>query len=439
VRHIFLMTLVMGALNASAAFADPSLTFVASHPDSVYLPKEKISWVVTLVKDKAYPVRTASYTVKRDGQVVIGRGTLDFSNSTAATIEASCDVPATVLLEVALPGSGKSRFMAGAVAEPRKIGPAVAAPEGFDAFWAGKVKDVAAVPANAVLEKVEGHEIPAGVEYDKVTLDNVGGTHVRGQLSRPVKAGGGGKFPALLMVQYAGVYPLPRTNVTRLAEQGWLVLDISAHDLPIDEDAAFYQDQKALANYVAIGNDDREKSYFLRMFQGDMQAANYLASRADWDGKTLVVMGTSQGGLQTFVTAALCPQVTEAMALVPAGCDTEAPLHDRSMSWPYWLKASNVAGGDAAKVGEVSRYFDGANFAARLHCPTLVGVGLIDETARPTGVFSAFNGIQTEEKELVIMPASNHHGDGNTQAVYNTRATAWREALLKGKALPILK
>ena len=418
------MAVAVGGLGGSVVFADPSLTFVATHPDAVYLPREKISWAVTLVQDKAQPVRTASYTVKRDGQVVIGRGTLDFSNSTAATIEASCDLPTTVLLEVALPGSGRSRFTAGAVVEPRKIAEAVPAPDDFDTFWAGKVKDVAAVPANAVLEKVEGHEIPAGVEYDKVTLDNVGGTHVRGQLSRPRE---GEKFPAILMVQYAGVYPLPRTNVTRLAEQGWLVLDISAHDLPIDEDAAFYRDQKALANYVAIGNDDREKSYFLRMFEGDVQAANYLTSRADWDGKTFVVMGTSQGGLQTFVTAALCPQVTAAMALVPAGCDTEAPLHDRSMSWPYWLKASNVAGEDAGKEGEASRYFDGATFAARVHCPTLVGVGLIDETARPTGVFAAFNGIQTEEKELVIMPASNHHGDGNTQAVYNTRATAWRK------------
>jgi cephalosporin-C deacetylase-like acetyl esterase len=79
------------------------------------------------------------------------------------------------------------------------------------------------------------------------------------------------------------------------------------------------------------------------------------------------------------------------------------------------------------------------NFAARVHCPTLVGVGLIDETARPTGVMAAFNGIKTAEKELVIMPTSNHHGDGNAQSVYNNRATAWRAALLKGKTLPIMK
>jgi cephalosporin-C deacetylase len=436
VRLKFLMAAMVVGLGASVAFGDPVLTFAPSHSDSVYLPHEKISWAVTLVKDKLHPVQTASYTVKRDGQVVIGRGTLDFSNGTAGVIETSCDGPGTVLVEVALPGSGKSRFLAGAVVAPGKILPSVPAPADFEEFWKGKVKAVAAVPANAVLEKVEGHEIPAGVEYDKVTLDNVGGTHVRGQLARPAK---GEKSPAILMVQYAGVYPLPTTNVTRLAEQGWLVLDISAHDLPIDEDAAFYRDQKALANYAAIGNDDREKSYFLRMFEGDVQAATYLASRADWDGKTLVVMGTSQGGLQTFVTAALCPQVTAAMALVPAGCDTEGPLHDRAMAWPYWLKPSNVAGEDAAKVGEASRYFDGVNFAARVHCPTLVGVGLIDETARPTGVFAAFNGVATEEKELVILPTSNHHGDGNAQAVYNTRATAWREALLKGKELPIVK
>jgi cephalosporin-C deacetylase len=55
--------------------------------------------------------------------------------------------------------------------------------------------------------------------------------------------------------------------VTDRAAEGWLVLNINAHDLPMDEREPFYTDQSAgpLKEYPSIGNDDRETSYFLRM------------------------------------------------------------------------------------------------------------------------------------------------------------------------------
>ena len=155
-----------------------------------------------------------------------------------------------------------------------------------------------------------------GVNYWKLQLDNIRGTHIQGQLARPVA---GGLLPAMLVVQWAGVYPLQKEWVTEHAAQGWLTLNIMAHDLPIDEPPAFYEQlsEGALTNYAAIGNDDREQSYFLRMYLSCYRAVEYLSERPDWDGRTLVVTGTSQGGLQSFVAAGLNPKVTGLMALVP--------------------------------------------------------------------------------------------------------------------------
>jgi cephalosporin-C deacetylase-like acetyl esterase len=39
------------------------------------------------------------------------------------------------------------------------------------------------------------------------------------------------------------------------------------------------------------------------MYLGDYRAVEYLASLPDWDGKTLVVMGTSMGGQQSLCVA----------------------------------------------------------------------------------------------------------------------------------------
>jgi len=419
--------------------APPVIKFVIKpdHANGVYALNEKVTWTVDTAGDRT-GLTAMPYTVKEDGATEIAHGTVDLSTG-PATITASLGVPGILLTEVQS-AQAKRLALGGAVVAPDKIAPSAPAPDDFDAFWQSKLKELAAVPVHPALEKVDVSALPngAGLEYDKVTLDNIRGTHVQGQLARPAREG---KFPAMLIVQYAGVYPLDKNWVLNEAKAGWLVLNISAHDQPIDQPPDFYKNLAAttLKNYTGIGCEDRETSYFLRMFLGDARAVDYLTSRPDWDGKTLLVTGTSQGGLQSFVTGALrADKVTAVAVNVPAGTDVYAPLAKppRGIPWPYWLQDWNLKGHDAKKVQATAGYFDAINFAARVHCPTLVSVGLIDETARPTGVIAAYNQLKGP-KELVILPSSDHHGTGNAQAHYGERAAAWKKALLAGQPLPV--
>ena len=253
-------------------------------------------------------------------------------------------------------------------------------------------------------------------------MDNVGGSHIHGQLARPAQKG---KLPALLILQWAGVYPLQREWVTDRAAQGWLALNIEPHDMPIDAGPS-----GAPGNYASLGNDDREKSYFLRMYLSVCQAVQYLAGRPDWDGRTLVVTGVSMGGQQTLVAAGLCPQVTAALALVPAGADMLGPEAGRRGGYPQWY--DDVGGKDPAKVHEASRYFDTANFAARIRCPVLVSFGLLDETSPPSGVVAAFNQIHAP-KQMLILTRSPHQDVGGSQTPFwRLRDDAWLPALKAG-------
>jgi cephalosporin-C deacetylase len=213
-----------------------------------------------------------------------------------------------------------------------------------------------------------------------------------------------------------------------------LVLNISVHDQPIDESLEFY---KALSNgplkkYTQLGCEDRESSYFLRMFLGCVRAVDYLASRPDWDGKTLLVAGQSQGGLQAMVAAALSPKVTGVLALVPAGCDTHSPRVGRSSSWPYWLSNRE---NDLEKVKATAVYFDGINFAARIHCPVLIAYGLADETSRPSGVAAAVNLIRAP-KEVLILPLSDHKGKNGSHTAFRQRSAVWKKAAMGSHSLP---
>ena len=416
------------AATPPATTSVPTLSVVPEKSSGVFQPNEKIVWDVKVTSDTAAAIKEASYTLKKGGAAVIGQGKLTFVDG-VAKLETSLDGPGTILAEITVPNPGQKdlKGLGGAAVAPDQLKPSAPCPDDFDAFWKSKLDLLATIPPNAVLEK--GDSGRPNVDYWKITLDNINGTHVQGQLARPA---GDKKLPALLVVQWAGVYPLQKNWAVDHAAEGWLVLNIMAHDLPIDQPKEYYDElsKTTLKNYTGIGSDDREKSYFLRMFLGDVQAANYLASRPDWDGKTLVVTGGSQGGMQSFAAAALDPKITGMAVMVPAGCDNTGRLAGRQPGWPYWK--------DEKQAMDTSRYFDPVNFASRIKCPVLVGLGLIDVTAPPSGIFTAINQLQVP-KEIVVMPLSEHQSKNNSQAPYYSRSGAWLSALRTTGAPPAPK
>jgi len=127
---------------------------------------------------------------------VTKQGTLDLP----ATLQTSLDSPGTVLVEFkGKQGDKEFKALAGAVAAPEKIAPSAARPDDFDEFWKAKIEQLEAIPTNPQLEPADAGK--ADVDYFKLRLDNINGSHVYGQLAKPQKEG---KYPAMLIVQYAG-------------------------------------------------------------------------------------------------------------------------------------------------------------------------------------------------------------------------------------------
>jgi cephalosporin-C deacetylase-like acetyl esterase len=430
-RHPIVLLSVLAVLCAANPGRAQRVEIQPDKTNGVYPIGATVHWTATWLGPSNAPA--AQYTCKRGGLTDTGHGSLTFSNHTAS-LETTFDAPGTMLVEVKWqPDSPTNRAVGGAVAAPEKITAAAAAPGDFDAFWRGQLEKLKQVPANPQLEAVDIRK--PGVAYWKITLDNIAHTHIQGQIARPEK---GGKFPALLILQWAGVYALHQDWVTGQAAAGWLALDIEPHDISIDQPDSFYKDQFAgpLHNYWYLGNDDREASYFLRMYLSAAQALEYLMTRPDWDGKTLVVSGASQGGQQALMLAGLLPKnITAALALVPAGCDMLAPAEGRASAYPNWY--SNTWDKDAAKVRETSKYFDVVNFARHIQCPVLIGLGLRDEVCPPATVLAAVNVIPSP-KEVLILPKSGHQDEDGTQAPFEKRRYGvWLPALQQGKPAPV--
>jgi cephalosporin-C deacetylase-like acetyl esterase len=383
------------------------LSFTPFHVNGIYDAGERAGWTVALPPDAAGPIGNYTYVIRKNNLDTIKSGTLDFSQG-AATIEITVSEAAMLYVEVN-PGA----IHLGAAVAPSQLKPSTPRPADFDSFWDAKLKALGEVPINAVL--TPGQADKARVDLYTVQLDSLG-SHVQGYLAKPSKEG---KFPALVIFQYAGVYALQPNTVTDRAAEGWLAFDVDSHDIPPNQASGIG------TNYPSIGNTDRETSYFLNMYLRDSRAIDYISGRPDWDGKTIVIMGTSMGGQQSLVTAGLNHKVTAVIVNEPSGADSNGNLHGRKAGYPNWPS-------DNPKVMGTALYFDTVNFASRIKAPVLAAIGFIDTTAPPVGIWAAINQI-AGPKEVVSMVESDHNNrTPQKQGAYNARYKEVLGTILNG-------
>lgn len=411
--------------SAQRAPIPQQLTFVPYHASGIYNVGETVGWTVS--SGPVEPTYAYKWTIRRNNAEVLKEGKLDLSAGTDH-IEISGSEPEMiyVAIEPVAPTTGtpftggntgrnNGLYAVGAAVAPAKIGLAAARPADFDSFWAGKLAAQAKVALNPVLTPVQA-ETP-DIEMSTFVLDALG-SHAQGYLARPAKKG---KFPALLLLQYAGVYALNARSVAARAAEGWLVMDVDSHDkLPSDPTGS------APRNYAAVGNTDRETSYFLNMYLRDSRALDYLMTRPDWDGKTIVLMGTSMGGQQSLMLAGLRPEkITAVLVCVPSGADSNGDLHGRKAGYPNWPAKD-------AGVMKTALYFDTVNFASRIEAPVLAAMGFIDTTSPPAGIWTELNQIPVAKEPLPMIESEHNNLTPQKELNWDARSKEVLGILLHG-------
>lgn len=284
---------------------------------------------------------------------------------------------------------------------PEKIVPAVTMPSDFKQWWRSQLDSLAQVKLDAELTLLPE------LCNDTVNVYQARIASVRpmyGILAVPKAAG---RYPAVMRVPGAGVHKIG--GYIQPAMDGMITLDMGIHGLPLTHDDEFYRRISAdsLSNYPAMGIDCRDTYYYRDVYLGCVRAAEFLASLEQFDGKNLFVVGGSQGGALSIVTAALYPKVSAIISFFPALCDQEAYLKGRAGGWPhYFLFNRNKA--NVRHDADVIRYFDVVNFARILHTPTFMSMGYNDLTCAPTSTYAAWNSLATDKKRLLVVPETGH-------------------------------
>lgn len=431
------LLLSIGCAIGIALPAGAQLVATPYQKTGIYAAKQTVGWTIAAAPGTPLPNGPYSYVVKVNGVKPVKSGTFDLSRG-SAKLETSLGAPGMLWVEIRPPAGTKSFgsvhtggdgvVVLGAAVDPTHIEPAANRPADFDDFWDAKLAQLARVPMNAVVTPKESGD--STINYATVRLDNVGGAHVYAQMAWPRR---GGKFPALVIYQWASApYPLQRDWVTSRAKEGWLAINVEPHDVPPDMPQAFYDAlPQMVKEYQRINETDRERNYFLQMYLGDRRTVDFVATRPEWDGRTLVVNGISMGGQQSLVTAALDRRVTAVVVNVPAGSDANAARHDRMAGYPNWNPSD-------PRVMATAPYFDVTNFASRITVPSMVAMGFIDAVCPSIGIWTTFNQIAGPKEAVPMIDSPHNHQATDAQLrPYTERSEAWLAALRAGEPAPV--
>ncbi len=284
-------------------------------------------------------------------------------------------------------------------------------PADFDAFWQGTLAEARKYPLNAEFQPYD-----AGLSvidaYD-VTFSGYGGQRIKGWYTRPhgvseplpcvveyIGYGGGrGKPHDRLFWAAAGYAHLVMD--TRGQGSAWLAGDTP--DLP-DGANPFYP------GFMTQGILDKNTYYYRRLFTDAARAVEAAQSRADVDRTHIAVTGGSQGGGISIAAAALSSDVSICIPDVPFLCHFRRAVGLKDKH-PYQeiVQYLRYHYGFEAQVFQTLDYFDGMNFAPRIHAASLFSTALMDEICPPSTVFATYNYL-AGPKEIKVFAFNEHEG-----------------------------
>ena len=277
-------------------------------------------------------------------------------------------------------------------------------PKDFEEFWKNTIGEARKTSLNPT-KRLLPERCTKDVNVYEVSFQNMQENYrTYGILCVPVKEG---RYPALLRVPGAGVRPYGGDIWT--AAQGAITLEIGIHGIPVTMEQQVYDNvfNGALMGYWEFNMDSREKHYYKRVVIGCIRALDYIEEYTPWNGKEMGVTGSSQGGFLTLATAGLDKRITFYAPVHAALCDHTNYQNGAACGWPhyfYWNK-----GKGQEKQIEVSRYYDGVNFARLINGNQRgwFSFGYNDDVVPPTTAWATYNTVKGP-KEISPYQATWH-------------------------------
>ncbi len=345
---------------------------------------------------------------------------------------AAFDAPTSCIVRLGPASDPKNVTGVGFLVEPASFRPGFETPKDLRGYWDKELKKMRRLRPVVETFPAEGLEEQDETEFVcyKIEINMPSGRPCRGYVAYPRNAGVR-SLPIYLFVHSAGVNkPDKRATAERAvsyAKMGCIALDINAHGFEDDMPQEYYDalDKGELHKYATRDFTGVQDYYFHNMYLRDVRALDYAVTLPQWDGKRILVRGTSQGGGQALALSGIDTRITHVVAIVPALTDLGGCLDGRKCGWP---SALNRKFAPTPLGPSVLAYHDGATLVSLFKGDLHIEAGNIDMTCDPAAVAAAYNNANAvRSKQIFFFPWLPH-----TRMDLRNNAD-WREAVLKAR------
>ena len=268
-------------------------------------------------------------------------------------------------------------------------------PLDFQNFWQQTRTELDSVAPNFIITPSKKYSTDSVDVYD-VEMRSLGNVRVNGYYAQPKNKT---NLPVILHVQGYSSVMTPsglRNNVAQF------FLNIRGHgNSKKDMNPGF-------PGYLLKGLDSAKNYIYRGAYMDCIRAVDFICTRTEIDTNKIAIMGGSQGGALSFVTAALDKRIKLCAPDVPFLSNFR--LYFQIANWPtnefkpYAM--SRFKSMDS--LYSVLDYFDVSHFTPQITCPVLMGVGLYDDVCPPATNFSAYNNLNSTDKNYILYPKSGH-------------------------------
>jgi cephalosporin-C deacetylase len=159
------------------------------------------------------------------------------------------------------------------------------------------------------------------------------------------------------------------------------------------------------------GIDDPREHFYRRVFTDAVRLVDATRDLPFVDADRVAVTGGSQGGGIALAAGALATGVAAVLPDVAFLCAYRRGA-EVAADGPFVELATylSVHRDRVDRVFETLSYFDGVNFARRIHAPSLFSVALMDRVVPPSTTFAAYNHLAAEDRAIEVYPFNDHEG-----------------------------
>ena len=269
------------------------------------------------------------------------------------------------------------------------------APIDLDSFWLRTRYELDSIQPQEKLTLVSSYSSDT-IDVYLVELRSLGNVRIRGYYAQPKN-----KIGLPVIVHFQGYSSIMEPFGLR-SDVAQFFINIRGHGNSRDDiDPGF-------PGYFLSGIDDPENYIYRGAYADALRAVDFLMQRPEIDTTRIAVMGASQGGALSFVTAALDKRIALCASDVPFLSDfrnyfqiAHWPVNEVN---PYCLLHFK----SKESIYKTLDYFDVSHLTPRITCPVLMGVGLYDDVCPPAINFAAYNNLSSADKNYILYPISGH-------------------------------